>query len=122
MKTSFLLGTTTLALICLVDAAIAQTPAEVATIAKAVTVEINLTQNQSIGSGVIVHKQGDVYTLLTNRHVVCPGKPACSAPLAKETFQLKFGNGSSLKVPATAVKILGKVLPRATFTTEIYMK
>ncbi|WP_295618518.1 tetratricopeptide repeat-containing serine protease family protein [Chamaesiphon sp. GL140_3_metabinner_50] len=112
MKIPVFLGTT-IALVCVVDAAIASTPAEISTIAQAVTVEINLTQAQSIGSGVIVHKQGDVYTLLTNRHVVCPGKPACATALSTETFQLKFGNGSSLKVPATAVKILTKDLDLA---------
>jgi tetratricopeptide (TPR) repeat protein len=107
VKIPFLLGTTA-ALVCCVDAAIAQTPAKIENIAQAVTVEINLTQAQTVGSGIIIDKQGNIYTLITNRHVVCGQKRNCATPSATETFQLKFGNGISLKVPATAVKILDK--------------
>ncbi|PSB57447.1 tetratricopeptide repeat-containing S1 family peptidase [Chamaesiphon polymorphus] len=110
---SFLLCTTVV-IVCIVDTATAQTPAEIQSIAKAVTVEINLVKDRSLGSGVLVHQQGNLYTLITNRHVVCGKKRTCSMPLSTETFQLKFGNGSSLQVPATAVKILSKDLDLAT--------
>jgi tetratricopeptide (TPR) repeat protein len=110
---SLLLGTAT-ALVCVANAAVAQTPSQIQATAKAVTVEINLTQDKSVGSGVLLHQQGNLYTLITNRHVACGKKRNCTAPLSTETFQLNFGNGSSLKVPATAVKILGKDIDLAT--------
>jgi S1-C subfamily serine protease len=34
-------------------------------------VEIKLQQNNSVGFGVIISRQGDFYTLVTNSHVVC---------------------------------------------------
>ncbi|WP_295618509.1 tetratricopeptide repeat-containing serine protease family protein [Chamaesiphon sp. GL140_3_metabinner_50] len=111
MKIPAFLGTT-IALVCFADIAIASTPAEISTIAQAVTVEITLSK--SIGSGIIIHKQGNLYTLITNRHVVCGEQRSCSKPSDTETFQLKFGNGSSVKVPATAVKIASKDLDLAT--------
>ncbi len=110
---SFLFGTT-VALVCIIDTATAQTPAEIKATAQAVTVEINLAQDSSVGSGIIIHQQGDLYTIVTNRHVVCGKKRKCSTPLPTETFQIKFGNGSFLQVPATEVKILSKDLDLAT--------
>jgi tetratricopeptide (TPR) repeat protein/V8-like Glu-specific endopeptidase len=57
--------------------AIAKSKSEIAAIAKAVTVEIKLKSNpQAVGSGVIIARQGDLYTIVTNRHVVC-GSTAC---------------------------------------------
>jgi tetratricopeptide (TPR) repeat protein/V8-like Glu-specific endopeptidase len=111
--TAFLLGTTA-ALVCVVDTAIAQSPAEIKAVAQAVTVEIKLVKDRSVGSGILIHQQGNLYTIVTNRHVVCGEQRNCATPSPTETFQLKFGNGSSLKVPASAVKILSKDLDLAT--------
>jgi S1-C subfamily serine protease len=110
---TFLLGTTA-ALVCIVDTATAQTTDEISAIAKAVTVEINLIKDSSVGSGVLIHQQGNLYTLITNRHVACGQKRKCTAPTATETFKLTFGNGSSLQVPASSVKIVSKDLDLAT--------
>jgi tetratricopeptide (TPR) repeat protein len=110
---AFLLGTST-ALVCISATATAQTPTAVLTIARSVTVEINLTQARTVGSGVIIHQQGNLYTLITNRHVVCGKQRNCTTPLPSETFQLKFGDGSSLKVSATAVRIASTDLDLAT--------
>jgi tetratricopeptide (TPR) repeat protein len=102
------------ALVCIVDVAIAQTPVAVLNIAQAVTVEINLTQARTVGSGVIIQQQGNLYTIITNRHVVCGKQRNCSKPSPTETFQLKFGDGSSRQVSAGEVKILGRDLDLAT--------
>jgi hypothetical protein len=46
----------------------AKTPVEIASIAKNITILI--TGNNSQGSGVIIQRQGDIYTVLTAAHVV----------------------------------------------------
>jgi hypothetical protein len=61
--TAALMGTT-VALVQPVAAAISVS--EVEAIAKAVVVEIKLQQNDSVGSGVIISRKGDIYTLVTN--------------------------------------------------------
>jgi tetratricopeptide (TPR) repeat protein len=109
MKYSLLLGCT-VALICWADGAMAKTPAEIEIIAKAVTVEIKLAN--SVGSGIIVHRQGDLYTLITNRHVVC-GKSLCSRLPAGETYRLGLADGQKYSVSANAVKLLGQDLDLA---------
>jgi S1-C subfamily serine protease len=81
MKSLFVLGSVA-ALVSFAPAAAAKSPAEVEQIAKAVSVEIRVdgtdsakpTLRERVGSGVIVHRQGNLYTLVTNRHVVC-GNP-----------------------------------------------
>jgi tetratricopeptide (TPR) repeat protein len=109
---SFLISTA-IALVCFIDVAVAKTPDEIRSIAQAVTVEINLKEAQSIGSGVIIHHQGEVYTLITNRHVVCGTPSLCSALSPTETYQLKFGDGMLLNIGADAVKMLGTDLDLA---------
>jgi tetratricopeptide (TPR) repeat protein len=58
----------------------AQSDREVARIAKAISVEIETSPQSdgsaSLGSGVIVQKQGDLYTVLTAAHVVKSGSVA----------------------------------------------
>ncbi|WP_146131544.1 tetratricopeptide repeat-containing S1 family peptidase [Merismopedia glauca] len=49
--------------------AIAKTPEEVGQIACDVSVQINSTGNSGDGSGVIIAKNGDIYTVLTANHV-----------------------------------------------------
>jgi hypothetical protein len=45
--------------------AVALSAGEIYNIAKAVTVEIRLQRDGSIGSGIIIARQGDLYTLVT---------------------------------------------------------
>ena len=104
----------TIAIVCIADIAVAKTPAEIESIAKAVTVEINLLKAQSIGSGIIIERQGDLYTLITNRHVVCGKTRNCKTPPSGETYMVKLGDGQKYRVSATAVKILGNGLDLAT--------
>jgi S1-C subfamily serine protease/Tfp pilus assembly protein PilF len=87
-------------------AAIAKSTAEIASITRAVTVEIRLQHNKTNGSGVIVHRQGDLYTLVTNRHVIC-GKGTCDRISASEIYNLKLADGQQYKVQSKAIKLLG---------------
>jgi hypothetical protein len=68
MKSLLIVGCTIL-LVAVADIAAAKTPDEIQKIAHKSTVEIKLLQDDSVGSGVIIHQQGQVYTLVTNRHV-----------------------------------------------------
>jgi hypothetical protein len=73
MKSLLILGTVA-ALVAVAPAAAAKSPAEIEQITKAVSVEMITGE----GYGVIVHCQGNLYTLVTNRHVVC-GSGNCDA-------------------------------------------
>jgi tetratricopeptide (TPR) repeat protein/V8-like Glu-specific endopeptidase len=101
--TAALIGTT----IALVQpVAVAKSFSEVEVIAKAVTVEIKLKNKGSNGSGVIFQKNGDLYTLVTNRHVIC-GASDCGSIPAGEVFILDLPNGQKYQVLNGAIKLLG---------------
>lgn len=60
--------------IVLVQSAIfAQSAEDVAKVAKTISVKIQVRGESEQGSGVIIQKQGDLYTVLTAAHVVKPG-------------------------------------------------
>jgi tetratricopeptide (TPR) repeat protein len=107
--TAALLGTN----VALVQPAIAaKSAAEVQAIARAVTVEIRLQQDSSVGSGIIVAHQGDLYTIATNRHVVC-GRGSRSKVPAGETYELGLADGQKYRVKAASVKLIGTDLDLA---------
>jgi tetratricopeptide (TPR) repeat protein len=81
-------------------------------IALAVSVEIRLQKSTSVGSGVIVHRHGNLYTLITNRHVVCGGRLCAKLPSA-EKYLLTTVDGQKYVVPVQGVKLLGKNLDLA---------
>jgi tetratricopeptide (TPR) repeat protein len=85
--------------------------AEIATIAKQTTVRI-VTSADTYGSGVIVQKQGDVYTLLTAKHVVAKkGKiyPKITAMTANgKTIVLRDIRLASKDVDLAIVKFTSK--------------
>jgi tetratricopeptide (TPR) repeat protein len=85
---------------------------EIETIAKAATVEIKLRQNSSVGSGVIINKKGNLYTLVTNRHVVC-GNTMCSALPSNEKYDLGLVDGQRYQVTKPSIKLLGDDLDLA---------
>jgi tetratricopeptide (TPR) repeat protein len=94
-------------------AAMAKSAAEIFSITRAITVEIRLEQNKTNGSGVIIHRQGDLYTVVTNRHVIC-GKGTCDQISPSEVYNLKLTDGSKnsptgqqYKVQSRAIKLLG---------------
>jgi tetratricopeptide (TPR) repeat protein len=107
--TAALLGTN----VALVQPAIAAKSAtEVQSIAKAVTVEIKLQADSSVGSGIIVAHQGDLYTVATNRHVVC-GKGSRNRVPVGETYELGMADGQKYRVKAASVKLIGTDLDLA---------
>jgi tetratricopeptide (TPR) repeat protein len=108
--TAALVGTT-VALVQPVAAAISASEVEV--IARAVAVEIKLKNNpNSVGSGVIVDRQGDLYTLVTNAHVVC-GSGRCSTLPAGEIYSLSLSDGQQYQAKGSNVRLLGDDLDLA---------
>jgi tetratricopeptide (TPR) repeat protein len=113
MKSSLILGTVA-ALVAVAPAAAAKSPAEIEQMAKGVSVEIQVDlpkgEDRS-GSGSIVHRQGNLYTLITNRHVAC-GSRSCKLP-GQGTYNLRTFDGQNYRVPVTGVKLVGKDLDLA---------
>jgi S1-C subfamily serine protease len=66
MKSLLILGSVA-TVVPFAPAAAAKSPAEIEQIAKSVSVEMITGE----GYGVIVHRQGNLHTIITNRHVVC---------------------------------------------------
>jgi Trypsin-like peptidase domain len=92
--------------------AAAKSASEVKEIARAVTVEIKLKQVDRKGSGVIIKRQGDLYTLVTNRHVIC-GDNICSNIPTSEIYTLISADGQQYKVQQQAIRLLGNDLDLA---------
>jgi tetratricopeptide (TPR) repeat protein len=100
MKSSLILGSIT-ALVAFAPAAAAKSPAEIEQIAKSVSVEIITGE----GSGVIVHRQGNLYTLVTNRHVLC-GSGSCDASRLSTVYRLRTADGRVYQVSKSGIKLL----------------
>jgi tetratricopeptide (TPR) repeat protein/S1-C subfamily serine protease len=102
MKYSLILGTVA-AVVCFAPGAMALSPAEVEQKAKAVSVEM-LT---GVGSGVIIHHQGDLYTVITNRHVVCTVvSESCTERDIHSSYRLKTSDGRIYQVARSNIKLL----------------
>jgi tetratricopeptide (TPR) repeat protein len=100
---SFLLFGAVAAVVCFAPGAMALSPAEVEQRAKAVSVEM-LT---GVGSGVIIHRQGDLYTVITNRHVVCTVRPErCTDRDIYSSYRLKTSDGQIYQVAKSNIKLL----------------
>jgi tetratricopeptide (TPR) repeat protein len=110
MRYSLLLGSL-FALVFLAPEASAKSPAEIEQIAKSVSVEIRVLDRDRVGSGVIVARKGDLYTLITNQHVVC-GSRRCQLP-AQGNYQLGTVDGQKYKVPIKNIKLAGQDLDLA---------
>jgi tetratricopeptide (TPR) repeat protein len=108
--TAALLGTT----VALVKPAVAaKSAAEVEEIARSVVVEIKLKSNPSaVGSGVLLDKKGDLYTLVTNAHVVC-GVGRCSELPSGENYSLGLADGQQYQVRTSSIRLLGNNLDLA---------
>jgi tetratricopeptide (TPR) repeat protein len=113
MKYSLLLGFT-MVLVAFVDVATARTVRNVAdlqNIARASTVKIKLQKSGSVGSGVIIDRatspSGNIYTLVTNRHVVCgDAGSSCATLPAAESYNLNLVDGRSHRVNSKDIKLL----------------
>jgi tetratricopeptide (TPR) repeat protein len=93
-------------------AAVAKSYSEIETIAKAVTVKINLQQNGAVGSGVIVDRKGELYTLATSKHVVC-GNNLCNSLPVTENYSLSLVDGQKYQVSKANIRLLGNGLDLA---------
>jgi tetratricopeptide (TPR) repeat protein/S1-C subfamily serine protease len=71
--------------------------------AKQITVRID-SSSGSNGSGVIIAKEGDIYTVLTAAHVVCkpPDKPGKCEP---NTYKILTVNGKEYPVEPSTIKL-----------------
>jgi S1-C subfamily serine protease len=78
-----------------VQPATAKSAVEIGQIAKAITIEIQAVNADSIGSGILLQQQGDVYTVLTAAHVVNGGS----------NFTLKTVDGELHKSLPRSVKV-----------------
>jgi tetratricopeptide (TPR) repeat protein/V8-like Glu-specific endopeptidase len=92
-------------LISLANEAGAKTTSEVKSIAQSTVVEVKLQQGKSIGSGIIIHRQGSLYTVVTNRHVLCAGVLCDELP--DKNYSLKLSNGEQYQVSRKSIKLLG---------------
>jgi tetratricopeptide (TPR) repeat protein/S1-C subfamily serine protease len=107
--------------------AAAKSASEVKVIAKAVTVEIKIKSRdnggkivEEVGSGTIIdrvassegNRKGNLYTLVTNKHVVCGGQP-CSKLPPVESYNLGLADGQQYRVKASSIKLLGDDLDLA---------
>jgi S1-C subfamily serine protease/Tfp pilus assembly protein PilF len=101
------------AIVSCADLDTSNVPIDIESTAKAVTVEIKLSKSGAVGSGVIIDRQGDLYTLITNRHVVCGKIWNCSTPPLVETYTLSLDDGQKYQASAKSVKILGNNLDLA---------
>jgi tetratricopeptide (TPR) repeat protein len=117
MKYSLFLGCTLL--VVLANGAMAKSPHEIAEIARSTTgkLVLKLNNQELVGSGVIIHRRGDLYTLVTNRHVVCGGN-LCDRLPSGASYQLEFSGNSigsvqRYAVKESAIKLLGKDLDLA---------
>jgi tetratricopeptide (TPR) repeat protein len=100
--TAALVGTT----VALVQPVAAKSASEIESIARAMTVEIKLKQSNQVGSGIIINKKGDLYTLVTNRHVIC-GASNCQNISESEVYILGLFDGQKYQVKKSAIKLLG---------------
>jgi tetratricopeptide (TPR) repeat protein len=75
----------------------AKSAVEVGRIAKAITVEIKAIGSTDIGSGILLQRQGDVYTVLTSGHVA--NKSAA--------FTLKTADGQVHQAIAGSIRLAG---------------
>ncbi len=90
------------ALVAFVQPVSAKSAAEIEAVARSVSVEMI----SGVGSGVLVHRQGDLYTVITNRHVVCVEKKLCDESGVRSSYQLKTNDGQKYQVGRSAIKLL----------------
>jgi WD40 repeat protein/S1-C subfamily serine protease len=84
------------------DQASAKTASEIKQIATAVTVKIELNGINKQGSGVISKKEGDLYTIVTNAHVICANNWSTTCPL-NSTYTITTADNRKYQVSATGV-------------------
>jgi Flp pilus assembly protein TadD len=86
------------------QAVVAKSPQEVARVAKTITVAIKTVGTANVGSGILLQRQGNVYTVLTAGHVV-------NQPQA--VFTIKTVDGQVHQAIAGSVRLPGSKLDLA---------
>jgi tetratricopeptide (TPR) repeat protein len=117
MKYALALGCIT-TIVLYASSASAKSSLEIERISRGFTVKIEsenkLNAYLSEGSGFIVHGKGDVYTVVTNRHVICPQEnERCITPPASTAYLVVTPDGEKYSVSPSAVKMLGQDLDLA---------
>jgi tetratricopeptide (TPR) repeat protein len=85
-----LLITGSIALVFWASGAQALTNTEIRQMAQAATVTIKLQKSDVRGTGVIIHRQRDLYTLITTRNVVCGlAGPSCTILPNNEIYNIR---------------------------------
>ena len=77
--------------------------AEIEQKAKQITVRIDSSSNAN-GSGVIIAKEGDLYTVLTAAHVLCERENA-KEPCGEFDYQILAPNGKQYAVEKSSIKL-----------------
>ncbi len=90
------------ALVAFVQPVSAKSAAEIEAVARSVSVEMI----SGVGSGVLVHRQGDLYTVITNRHVVCANGKVCDEAGIASSHQLKTTDGQVYRIERSGIKML----------------
>jgi tetratricopeptide (TPR) repeat protein len=93
--TAVLIGINT---VTLQPLAVAKSVVEVGRIAKAITVEIKQDGTDIVGSGILLQKQGEIYTVLTAGHVVYDNKAS---------FTLKTSDGNVYRAMTGSIRSSG---------------
>jgi tetratricopeptide (TPR) repeat protein/V8-like Glu-specific endopeptidase len=88
-------------IVCFANVAQAKSAEEIRQIARSATVELL----SGTGSGVIVHRQGNVYTIVTNRHVLC-GSSNCKSSSKAASYRFRTTDGQVYQVPKAQVQLL----------------
>jgi tetratricopeptide (TPR) repeat protein/V8-like Glu-specific endopeptidase len=117
MKYSVIIGSG-VTLLFWANSSVAKTNAEVKAIAQSTTVEIKLQTSNQTASGIIIRRQGSMYTLLTNRHVVCGSARirhtyTCPKLPATESYSIKTSDGSRYVVQSKSIQLIGNDLDLA---------
>jgi tetratricopeptide (TPR) repeat protein len=112
MKYPLILGCT-VALVFSTNTAMAKTSTEVEQIARAASVSINLS-GDSITSGVLIHREGDLYTIATTKHAVCGAAGStCKAVPPNNIYNIGAIDGQKYPVSGKEVKLLDNGLDLA---------
>jgi tetratricopeptide (TPR) repeat protein len=85
------------------QAVMAKSPQEIARIAKAITVAIKVVGTTEVGSGILLQKQGEVYTVLTAGHVV--NKPGGSFTIKTVDGQVHQAIAGSVRLPGSKLDL-----------------
>jgi tetratricopeptide (TPR) repeat protein len=114
MKYAWSLTAALMGTVLIQSVAEAKSADEIHDLAQAMSVKIlvQLQGEKAAGSGTIIHRQGNLYTLITNRHVVCK-KDLCTQLPKGVSYTLVLADGKNLRVDARAIKLLGKDLDLA---------